>query len=231
MYVFIALASQIAPLLGLLGICHFLLNCVFYAIIVINGFDIACAIMNSGQQCYQRMDDGVFETIVRETEPRFQRLAYSLVGNWDVAYEVVQEAYMGAFDALHRGKFRDESTIGTWLYKIVHNKAIDVRGKQKRSRITLFSGDLSSLADGKEVDPHSMVESEEEQRYQSRRVHDALNKISDEQRIALQLFYFWGMPYKAIAKEVSKPIGTVKSRINSGKRELKKILAGCTQAA
>lgn len=230
MYVFIALASQIAPLLGLLGICHFLLNCVFYAIIVINIPRITCSIMSSGQQCYQRMEDGVFENIVRETEPKLQRLAHCLVGNWDAACDVVQEAYMKAFDALHKGKFRDESTIGTWLYRIVHNTSIDVMRRQCRSRL-LFPDDLSSLADRREIDPRYSVEKEEERRYQSRKVHDALNEISDEQRVALQLFYFWDLPYEAIAKEVNKPVGTVKSRINHGKKELKKILAECAQAA
>ena len=187
------------------------------------------AISESAQEHAPRFSAAVLDNIVRETEPKLQRLAYHLVSNWDAACDVVQEAYTRAFDALREGRFRGESRLGTWLQSIVHNVAIDARKKQQGLRVT--HSDIALIADREESDPRYTVEKEEEQRYQSRRVHDALRTISDEQHIALQLFYFWDLSYKAIAEEVQVAVGTIQSRMHYGKKKLKQLLAECVEAA
>ncbi|TIQ92312.1 MAG: RNA polymerase sigma factor [Mesorhizobium sp.] len=77
-------------------------------------------------------DGGAFSTIVKMHNQRLYRIARSVVRNDSEAEDVVQEAYVRAF--AHLGDFRGESSLATWLSRIVINEAL---GRLRKTRRTV----------------------------------------------------------------------------------------------
>ena len=67
-------------------------------------------------------DDAAFEELVRTYGPRLLGLARRLVGNDDDARDVLQESFTSAFKGLSR--FAGDAKLGTWLHRIVVNRAL-----------------------------------------------------------------------------------------------------------
>src|SRR4051812_41166564 len=68
-------------------------------------------------------DRAAFKTIVLETTPRLYRLSARMMGDEGEAEDVLQDAYVRAFDAIVEGRFDGRSGATTWLYRIVTNAA------------------------------------------------------------------------------------------------------------
>src|SRR4051812_32573277 len=93
---------------------------------------------------------GAFEALMRRYNRRLYRVARSLLGDAAEAEDAVQEAYIAAFRGL--GNFRGDSSLATWLTRIVSNEcAPRMRGRARRNNIA----PTVPLADeaGEEGDP------------------------------------------------------------------------------
>ncbi|TIP58759.1 MAG: RNA polymerase sigma factor [Mesorhizobium sp.] len=77
-------------------------------------------------------EGGAFSTIVKMHNQRLYRIARSVVRNDSEAEDIVQEAYVRAF--AHLGDFRGESSLATWLSRIVINEAL---GRLRKTRRTV----------------------------------------------------------------------------------------------
>ena len=81
-------------------------------------------------------DAQAFRAIVEATAPRLHRLALRMTADEDAARDVVQEAYVSAHCAMASGKWKGESKVETWLYRIVVNTALnDRRSRTRRERL------------------------------------------------------------------------------------------------
>ena len=78
----------------------------------------------------QRGDASAFADLVRHYEPRLRALASRLLEDRDLTDDALQEAYVRAFKAL--GRFRGDSSLGTWLYRITYNACIDELRRGRR---------------------------------------------------------------------------------------------------
>lgn len=151
-------------------------------------------------------------------------VAYRVVGPND-ADDVVMETYLKAWRAFP--KFKGNSSIKTWLYRITHNCATDfIRSRNRRREDSLPDNDpdarsLSDLHDENAPGPDAVVERNELQS----RLERAINKLDDAHRITIQLRYTDDMAYADIAAATGVSIGTVMSRLFNAKRKLKKILS------
>eukprot|EP01041_Mallomonas_annulata_P033477 gene33477-56107_t len=73
-----------------------------------------------------------FEELLRDNDRRLRALAYRIVGS-DVD-DVLQQAYLKAF--LQRSTFRGDSSVATWLHRIVYTTALDhLRATGRRDRV------------------------------------------------------------------------------------------------
>lgn len=77
-------------------------------------------------------EGGAFSTIIKMHNQRLYRIARSVVRNDSEAEDIVQEAYVRAF--AHLGDFRGESSLATWLSRIVINEAL---GRLRKTRRTV----------------------------------------------------------------------------------------------
>lgn len=146
-------------------------------------------------------------------ESGLERFALSLTSNPDDARDLVQETFLKAI--LNREKFTDFSNLKAWVYTIMRNSFINNYRKSARQQTTLDnSADnylLSNTMEATSWNPDSILYASE--------IHDQVTRLDDELRIPFQMFQE-GYKYKEIAEKLNLKIGTVKSRIFFGRKEL-----------
>ncbi len=169
-----------------------------------------------------RGDRAAFGDLVRRHQDRLFNAVFRLLGNAEDAQDIVQEAFLSAYQSLDR--FKGDSRFFTWLYRIAVNAAIS----QRRKRRVVLSADLNGvgpvaaepLDDSEGSQPGLALErAEDEQRLQA-----ALNRLSPEHRSVLLLKDIEGQKYEEIAEILQVPIGTVRSRLHRARLELRDCL-------
>jgi RNA polymerase sigma-70 factor (ECF subfamily) len=96
----------------------------------------------------RRGDEAAFATLVDDLSGPMLRVAMGYVRDRSVAEEVVQDAWVAVLNGLHR--FEGRSSLRTWIFRIVMNRAISRFGKERRS--VPFSA-LAGEDDGPSVEP------------------------------------------------------------------------------
>lgn len=146
-------------------------------------------------------DASAFSEIVRETSGKLVRLAARVVGSVTDAEDVVQEAYVKAYSALCDGSFDGRSRVGTWLYRIVVNGAIDAKRKRKRTR----TDELGDVAMEGGASPEASVALKE--------LASWLGELPEEQQTVLVLKAVEGMSSAEIAAVLECSEGAVEQRL------------------
>jgi RNA polymerase sigma-70 factor (ECF subfamily) len=154
-----------------------------------------------------RHQDRLFNTVVR------------LVENAEDARDVVQEAFLLAYQSLHA--FKGDSLFFTWLYRIAVNTAISMKRKQRVVLRMQPAGEGGAAIDP--LDPSEMNRPGHalEMAEQERKVHEALAKLSPEHRAVLIMKDMDGMKYEEIAEVMGVPVGTIRSRLHRARLEMR----------
>jgi RNA polymerase sigma-70 factor, ECF subfamily len=168
-------------------------------------------------------DLAAFEPLVTKYRQRVYRLAYNVLRDSEEAWDVSQDAFIRAFQAL--ASFRGDSAFYTWLFRIVMNVARD-RARQHAARGRAFGAERveeedrdRTLADqGPAPDAHA-VEVEERER-----IGRALATLSEAHRAIIMLSDLEGLSYREIAEVLDIPMGTVMSRLHHARRRLREAL-------
>jgi RNA polymerase sigma factor (sigma-70 family) len=162
------------------------------------------------------------EQALAELYDRYGRVAYGLalriVRDPALAEDAVQEAFLTLWRTA--GSFRaDKAKPSTWILTLVHRRAVDVVRREERRRAAPLEGT-------EEPDERSLAADEEIELSDRRRlVQEALRQLPDEQREALELAYYGGLTQSELAERLSVPLGTIKSRMFTGLRRLRDLLA------
>jgi RNA polymerase sigma-70 factor (ECF subfamily) len=166
-------------------------------------------------------DTAAFGELVRRYQDRLFNTVYRLVDQTEDAQDVVQEAFINAYQSL--GSFHGESAFFTWLYRIAVNAAISLKRK-KRVMVRIDGPDGESVIDP--LDPSDLARPGHalEQAEQDRRVQRALSRLSPEHRAVLVMKEMEGQKYENIAEVLGVPIGTVRSRLHRARLELRELL-------
>ena len=150
-------------------------------------------------------------------------ICYRFLLNREDAEDVAQEVFVEIYQALK--KFRGDSKLSTWIYRIAVSKSLDEIKKQKRQkRITSFGKILGIddlvhwLAGG--TRPDKILEADEDYAH----LLNALNKLPDNQRIALTLSKIEGYTNPEIAEIMQTTLTGVDSLIYRAKNNLKPFL-------
>jgi len=143
------------------------------------------------------------------------------------AEDIVQDTYLKAFSSFHQ--FKPGTNLKAWLYRILTNTFITGYRKSQRQ---------PQLADGADVEDWQLhraeshtstglrsAEVEALDRMPDGVVTDALASLSEDFRMAVYLADVEGFSYKEIAEIMGTPIGTVMSRLNRGRAQLRAKLA------
>jgi RNA polymerase sigma-70 factor (ECF subfamily) len=176
----------------------------------------------SDAECVRRLQRGqteAFGVLVERHQRNIFNLLYRMLGDYDDAAEVSQEAFLSAYRSIK--SFRGDASFSTWLYRIAVNHANTRRksvalAQQRTARIE----SLEPAGDGA-ADPADALERKE----MRERVQAALNGLDAEDAAIILLRDLQDVSYEAVADILKVPIGTVKSRLHRARRALKARLA------
>lgn len=166
-------------------------------------------------------DQQAIAQLYEQTSRRAYYLAKQLVKDEDQAQDIVQDAYVKVFTNLPL--LEQVENFQGWLNTIVVNKSKDYLKKKKPM---LFSKMVSEEDEGSELDfedeggyfsPDQKVDYAETKRL----IQGMIDRLPQEQRMAIVLFYLEEMPVKQIARVMECSEGTVKSRLNYGRKAIK----------
>lgn len=163
-----------------------------------------------------------FGELVLRYQDRLFNAVVRVVDNSDDALDVVQDAFVSAYQSL--ASFKGDAEFYTWLYRIAFNTAVSLR-RRRRLLVSLETGrDGEAVIDP--TDPNedtrpgvALERSEEEAALQA-----GLNRLSPEHRTVLVLKDIEGLKYEQIAEILDVPIGTIRSRIHRARLELRDLL-------
>ena len=168
----------------------------------------------------KRGDEDAFMTLVRHYDPGLRSLAYRLLRDPDRMDDALQEAYVKAFRALPR--FRGDSKLGTWLYRIVYNACLDELNASRGAT----SLSLESVAE--QADPRAGVPDTVAARND---LAAALERLPADERAAVLLVDAQGFGYRDAARVLGVPEGTIASRLSRARAALRLALAGRAEGA
>jgi RNA polymerase sigma-70 factor (ECF subfamily) len=163
-------------------------------------------------------DPSVFSELVS----RYQRELYNYLRRFLGDATLAEDVFQATFLQVHvkRDVFEQGRKFRPWLYTIATNQAIDAQRRNRRHRRLSLNqpqstgesvGTLIDLVAGDTVDPSLVAEGSE----QSAWVRGEVDALPEPLRNAVNLVYFKGMKYRDAAKEMSVPVGTVKSRLHA----------------
>ena len=154
------------------------------------------------------MTDSDFANVFREHYPYVVRLAASLIGDVESAKDVAQDVFVAVFRGLR--KFRGESSLKTWIYRITLRTAGRHSVKRKKQAATGLNFDFDALHGGESADSGAALAE----------LVAALASLPLEARTVLALVAIEGLSHKAAAEVLGVPVGTVWSRLHAARRKL-----------
>ncbi len=163
----------------------------------------------------QTGDEAAFDEIVRRYQAAVFRLALAVLGPGadTEAEDVAQEVFLRAHRQL--AGFRGVSRLGTWLYRITFNVAVDRRRLARWSKPHVGDEVLRAAgSDQRQSNPRELAADVERKRL----MEGVLDRLPDAARMVLHLHYWLGSSVDEIAELLRMPAGSVKSWLHRGRR-------------
>jgi RNA polymerase sigma factor (sigma-70 family) len=161
------------------------------------------------------------DAALAELYDRFGRVAYGLalriLRDEALAQDAVQEAFLAVWRSADRF-LAERAKASTWILTLVHRRAVDLVRREERRR-------GEPLESAPEPVSSATAEDEATLDFQRRVVQEALKRLPDEQREALELGYYGGLTQSELAERLGQPLGTIKSRMFAGLTRLRDLLA------
>ncbi len=158
------------------------------------------------------MDDT--RRLIVEEIPHLRRYARALLGDADLADDLVQDALTRAMDRLHL--WRPGSNMRTWLFSILHNQ--HVNAAKRRARRPDSAG-LAPVHENLHAAPPTQGAGQS-----IRDLDRALGQLSEDQRLVVLLVGLQGLGYAETAEVLGVPVGTVMSRLDRGRKRLRELM-------
>jgi RNA polymerase sigma-70 factor (ECF subfamily) len=140
-------------------------------------------------------------------------ISFRIVGNQEIAEDVLQEAFVSAFQNLKN--FQGKSSFGAWLKRIVVNRAISYLRKNQLEMVMIEDN-------VEDADDTGLNEEELVMKIES--VREAIQRLPNGFRVVFSLYLLEGYDHKEIAEILGISVSTSKTQYNRAKKKLKEIL-------
>jgi len=165
-------------------------------------------------ECKQGSKKACFE-LYRLYAKAMLNIAFRIVGNVDEAEDVLQEAFLDAFNRIK--DFRQETTFGLWLKQIVVHRSISLLRKRKLDWVNMEDGDLENIAD---EEPDDL----DETLYKVEKVKAAMKELPEGYRVVISLYLLEGYDHEEIGQLLNITENTSRTQFLRAKRKLSEIL-------
>ncbi|MBI1248594.1 sigma-70 family RNA polymerase sigma factor [bacterium] len=180
--------------------------------------------------CVLAGDRDRYEIIVCRYRRALLNLAYSYLGDSQLAEDAVQEAFLNSFRWLHT--YDSRYSFRTWLWRILLNVCHRLREKSKRQPVN-----TTTLTGGDETAANSLLESEVPSDALSRLIYGErrdqvlglLDRLSPIQAEAIRLRFFGEMKFQEIADAQGIGLPAAKARVRNGLLQLAKLIQNTCQ--
>lgn len=156
-------------------------------------------------------DTRSYEEIIGRYDKKVFALIAGIVPNRQDAEELVQDVFLKAFRNL--GRFNGESSFATWLYRIAYNMAISATRKTRHDHTSI---DSIQMSDVDEADIDDALDDYE----RIEQLHDAIERLSPEERTLLTLVYTDGKTLAETALIMGITEGNAKVRLHRTRKRL-----------
>lgn len=156
------------------------------------------------------MDKDEFLKLTLDSEPTLFHVSLSILHNEQDCADAVQEAILKAYENRH--KLKEIKYFKTWIVRIVINECYSILRKKKRFQpyddaVQKDNTYLSNYIKEEYID-----------------LYQAINRLGEKDKICVILYYLEDYSVAETADVLKIPIGTVKSRLNHARKELKGLL-------
>lgn len=155
-------------------------------------------------------DEEAWRALVARYQDMVYAIARRLAG--PAAEDAAQETFLRVFRKLDTYRADRGAKFSSWLYRVAYNCACDVASSRAREAALPESYDPPDDGAG----PEELAAGAE----RTRLAREALASIRPEYRNVLEMYYLMGKSYEQVAEVADLPLGTVKSYIHRGKKEV-----------
>ena len=159
-------------------------------------------------------DPAAFEPLVGRYERVLFRVALRLTGDYEDARDATQNAFVKAFEQLHR--YDGKRKFFSWLYRIAVNECLNLR-RSRRPQEALTERSGGAETQGGPFEAFAQAEARS-------RIDQAMAHLSFEYREVIALRHFADLSYEEMADAIGVPEKTVKSRLFSARQKLAGLL-------
>ncbi len=164
----------------------------------------------AGDRKYQRI-------LFKKYRSSIYSMIFNILGQDANIDDILQQVFIKLFGSLKN--FKGLSSLKTWVYRITTKVCIDqLRKKYRKRQLTVVSNTdyIDNHLDTSKSDPLQ----EHEQVELKKQIDKGLNKLSIDKRLVVTMFEMEGFSLQDISEVLKKPVGTVKSRLFHGRKEL-----------
>ncbi len=165
-----------------------------------------------------------WEKLVKRYESRIYNYALRMTGNTSDALDLLQEVFLGVYRNLHR--FRGDARFSSWIFRIAHNKAVDMNRRNMLLRGQGFGSQEDELNPLLQV-PADIAEEPEWRLAEAQRnehVQLLLQQLPLPQRLVVEMKIFQSLTFEEIARVQEVSENTAKTRFYTALRKLKSIM-------
>ena len=163
-----------------------------------------------------------WEKLVKRYETQIFNYSVRLTGNSSDAMDLMQEVFLGVYRNLHR--FRGDAKFSSWIFRIAHNKAVDMNRRRRllsnQLRINDDEFDIFDILPG---DTGNEPDEKLGTQQQNGKITRMLARLSLEQRLVVEFKVFQSLTFDEIAVMQDISANTVKTRFYTALKKLKAV--------
>jgi RNA polymerase sigma-70 factor, ECF subfamily len=156
-----------------------------------------------------------WETLVRRYESRVYNFSLRLTGDRDDAMDLMQDVFLGVYRNLDR--FRGDAQFSSWVFRIAHNKAIDLARRRHASPVQDMDIDQLPEPGSAQDSPHTLLMNERG----NQSIQAMLDSLGPDLRLLVELKVFQEMTFEDIAELQDVSANTVKTRFYTAMKKLR----------
>lgn len=157
-----------------------------------------------------------FQSLVKLYQERLYWHIRKIVIDHNDADDVLQNTFIKVWRSID--KFREESTIYTWLYRIATNESITFFNSNKRRSLVPMNDTSEFLMNNLTSDPY--FEGDEIQL----RLQEAILKLPEKQRIVFNMKYYDEMKYEDMSQVLDTSVGALKASFHHAAKKIEEYL-------